>query len=149
MAVKIVNKLRTSRLKSFIATLLIYDIPLLCLLIPMNIFKYIMVIVVQILMLYICMRIFDDANETKRNQYLHIQFWISLIGLIVSYVYGKNIGLTTTNEIIQIICSLFLSIPIMNGIINAVLYSIINLIVCGSGIVLGVLIETLKENEYL
>ena len=145
----IINKLKTSKFQPLVATLLIYDFPLIGLLIPNNTFKYIIVLIIQLIMSYACMRVFNDADEPSRSKNLHIQFFVACIGLVVSYLYGKSVGITVTNELIAIMTSLLISLPVISGILCALLYSLINMIMCGSGVVLGVLIELLKDNDYL
>ena len=144
----IINKVKNTKFQPVVSTLLIYNIPLVCLLIPYS-FKYIMVVFMQLVMSYVSMRLFDDANESSRSRYLKIQFWISLIGMIVAYFYGKNIGITFTSELVMIIASLLIQLPSLAGISCAVLYVVINICMCGCGILLGVLLELAKENQYL
>ena len=144
----LINKIKDSKIQAFVSTLLIYNLPLLCLFIPFM-FKYIMVIILQLIMVYVSMRLFDDANESKRSEYLKIQFLIFIVGSVLVYLYGKNVGITSTSELVNVVIALLAKLPTLSGVLYVVIYATTNVVMCGSGLVLGVLIELAKENQYL
>ena len=74
---------------------------------------------------------------------------IFIVGSVLVYLYGKNVGITSTSELVNVVIALLAKLPTLSGVLYVVIYATTNVVMCGSGLVLGMLIELAKENQYL
>lgn len=145
----IINKFINSRFHTIVVAILMYDVPLVCLLLPFGVIRFFLMLLLQVVMVYVCMRLFDNCNDAGRSSSLHIQVLISIIGCFFAYGIGIHSDIMDITSIWMIPFSMLLYTKNLRGICGILMYLLIDSVLCGSGIMFSIGMELAKENDYI
>ncbi len=134
-------KCKNTKAEPWLFALLLFNGPLLTLWIPSWVAKAVITVLYQCVVIIAGYMYFENLHEEYRNEWLRKQRVISLLGIVIAFYLGYTQNVSELHSYIELYFTFFVTYPVFNALLYVFIYLLLDVVICGLGYYLHMMIE--------